>query len=185
MAWPSLLHRLFQSNGAGDTLRSEVIPRVIPAGTVATFAGKNAPDGWLIADGRAVSRSQYSDLYNAIGTLYGNGDGSSTFNLPNLTHNYVRPTATPSEVGITLAPGLPNITAGLEAKGAIAWQGDVGAFHLSGSPADQASAASNTNDGRPSTTLSFDASRSNAIYGRYQNQQVIPQSIHLLGIIKA
>lgn len=134
MAWSSLLHRLFQSNGAGDTLRSEVIPRVIPAGTVATFAGKNAPDGWLIADGRAVSRSQYSDLYNAIGTLYGNGDGSSTFNLPNLTHNYVRPTATPSEVGITLAPGLPNITAGLAAKGAIAWQGDVGAFILAGIP---------------------------------------------------
>lgn len=54
----------------------------MPAGTVVTFAGAAAPSGWLLAYGQAVSRTTYADLFNAIGTTYGTGDGSTTFNLP-------------------------------------------------------------------------------------------------------
>lgn len=54
----------------------------VPAGTVADFAGSSAPDGWLLCYGQAVSRTTYADLYAAIGTQYGTGDGSTTFNLP-------------------------------------------------------------------------------------------------------
>lgn len=55
-----------------------------PTGSVMMFGGATAPDGYLLCDGTAVSRTTYSDLYDAIGTTYGSGDGSTTFNLPNL-----------------------------------------------------------------------------------------------------
>ena len=49
------------------------------------FAGSIAPDGWLLCDGSAVSRETYASLYSVIGDSYGSGDGSTTFNLPDLT----------------------------------------------------------------------------------------------------
>lgn len=57
---------------------------MIPVGAIVQFGGVVAPDGWLICDGSAVSRSDYENLFNAIGTTYGNGDGFNTFNLPDL-----------------------------------------------------------------------------------------------------
>ena len=56
----------------------------LASGTVAAFAGLKVPYGWLVADGSAVSRSKYAALFAAIGTTYGSGDGSTTFNLPDL-----------------------------------------------------------------------------------------------------
>lgn len=55
-----------------------------PHGAVVMFAGTIVPSGWLLCDGRAISRTAYPDLYAAIGTIYGAGDLSTTFNLPNL-----------------------------------------------------------------------------------------------------
>jgi len=55
-----------------------------PSGSVIAFAGSSAPSGWLTCDGSAVSRSTYADLFTAISTTYGVGDGSTTFNLPDL-----------------------------------------------------------------------------------------------------
>lgn len=54
-----------------------------PTGAVSSFAGSSAPTGWLLCDGSAVSRTTYADLYAVIGTTYGVGDGSTTFNVPN------------------------------------------------------------------------------------------------------
>ena len=54
------------------------------AGAVMPFAGSAAPSGFLMAAGQAVSRSTYSALFTAIGTTYGAGDGSTTFNVPDL-----------------------------------------------------------------------------------------------------
>lgn len=54
----------------------------IAAGTVASFAGDNAPAGWLLCDGRAVSRTTYARLFAAIDVKHGAGDGSTTFGLP-------------------------------------------------------------------------------------------------------
>lgn len=56
----------------------------IPAGVLVWYAGSTAPTGWLVADGTAVSRSSYSALFSSVGTSHGTGDGSTTFNLPNL-----------------------------------------------------------------------------------------------------
>ena len=56
-----------------------------PAGVVITYAGSTAPEGWLLCDGSAVSRDTYATLFGVIGTTYGSGDGSTTFNVPDLS----------------------------------------------------------------------------------------------------
>lgn len=57
-----------------------------PTGAITAFGGTTAPSGWLICDGSAVSRTTYSDLFAALGSgaYFGNGDGSTTFNLPDM-----------------------------------------------------------------------------------------------------
>lgn len=57
---------------------------VFPKGMIAPFAGASAPTGWLLCDGSAVSRTTYSALFAVTSTTYGAGDGSTTFNLPDL-----------------------------------------------------------------------------------------------------
>jgi hypothetical protein len=68
-----------------DTAVSQVSPSgaSIPVGVIQMYAGTSAPTGWLLCDGSAVSRSTHSALFTLIGTSYGAGDGSTTFNLPN------------------------------------------------------------------------------------------------------
>lgn len=61
-----------------------------PAGTVIWTARSSAPTGYLKANGSAVSRTTYATLFSAIGTIYGAGDGSTTFNLPDLRGEFVR-----------------------------------------------------------------------------------------------
>lgn len=56
----------------------------VPAGIVSAFAGVTAPAGWLMCFGQAVSRTEYSALFTALSTTYGSGDGSTTFNIPDL-----------------------------------------------------------------------------------------------------
>jgi microcystin-dependent protein len=55
-----------------------------PAGTIEAYAGSTAPTGWLLSYGQAVSRTTYANLFAVISTTYGVGDGSTTFNLPDL-----------------------------------------------------------------------------------------------------
>ena len=62
----------------------------IPAGAVQSFAMNTAPTGWLDCDGSEVSRTTYSTLYTAIGTTFGTGDGSTTFNVPDLRGEFIR-----------------------------------------------------------------------------------------------
>lgn len=64
----------------GVTINSQSIAP--PVGAVIDYAGSSAPVGWLICNGDAVSRSTYSSLFSVIGTTYGSGDGSTTFNVP-------------------------------------------------------------------------------------------------------
>lgn len=62
----------------------------IPTGTVIYMAANTTPSGFLRANGAGVSRSTYSALFSAIGTTYGAGDGSTTFNLPDLRGEFIR-----------------------------------------------------------------------------------------------
>lgn len=62
----------------------------IPSGTVSSFAGSTAPSGYLECDGSQVSRTTYDNLFTVIGTTYGTGDSSTTFNLPDLRGEFIR-----------------------------------------------------------------------------------------------
>jgi microcystin-dependent protein len=63
---------------------------VVPVGSILPFAGRFAPDGWLLCNGQEVSRTTYTNLYAAIGTTYGTGDGSTTFNLPDCNGRFLK-----------------------------------------------------------------------------------------------
>lgn len=62
----------------------------VPVGSIFWLAAQTAPEGYLICDGSAVSRTEYADLFAAIGTTFGAGDGSTTFALPNLRAAFIR-----------------------------------------------------------------------------------------------
>ena len=65
-------------------LQSGVNEALAPVGAVLPFAGGTAPSGWLLCAGQAVSRSTYAALFTVLATTYGAGDGTTTFNLPDL-----------------------------------------------------------------------------------------------------
>jgi len=62
---------------------------LLPTGAVIPYAGLSAPSGWLLANGAAVSRTVYAALFAVIGVVFGAGDESTTFNLPNLKQRFV------------------------------------------------------------------------------------------------
>lgn len=66
------------------------VPVEVPPGAVAYFARSVAPAGYLKANGAAVSRTTYADLFAAIGTTFGAGNGSTTFNVPDLRAEFLR-----------------------------------------------------------------------------------------------
>ncbi|HPF83203.1 MAG TPA: phage tail protein [Bacilli bacterium] len=65
-----------------------------PAGTIISYGGVTVPDGYLVCDGREVSRADYPNLYLSIGNTYGAGNGTTTFNLPDLRGEFLRGTGT-------------------------------------------------------------------------------------------
>lgn len=72
----------------------------ITAGAVVMYAGTTTPTGWLLCDGAAVSRTTFSALFGVIGTTFGVGDGSTTFNLPDFAARFPRgTTGTPGTTG--------------------------------------------------------------------------------------
>lgn len=62
---------------------------LVPTGSVIAFSSNVIPGGWLLCNGQTISRTTYDKLFAIIGTVYGNGDGSTTFNLPNLVGRVV------------------------------------------------------------------------------------------------
>ena len=156
---------------------------VFPIGSYIQFAGSQAPDGFLVCNGGEISRTTYSKLFAVIGTTYGSGDGSTTFNLPNLTDRFLQGSATS---GTAKNAGLPNIT-GNSCGGNPAAASGFNGLHTGA--LDEASEASTYYVSKPvgpSTDprfgLSFDASKSNAIYGNSTTVQ--PPALTCLICIK-
>ena len=75
--------QVVQSDGDGSFSYATLASAFL-SGMIMPYAGSSAPSGWLLSYGQAISRSTYSDLFSAIGTTYGAGDGSTTFNVPDL-----------------------------------------------------------------------------------------------------
>lgn len=163
---------------------AELLPPSVPTGMLAFFHATTPPEGWLACNGQNVSRTTYANLFSVIGTKYGAGDGSTTFTLPNLHHKFLEGTTTMSEVGNSVAAGLPNITGSFtvytafnpknpdfknEASGAFT-VGDGGGNGESNRHTDTC----------PKWTLS--ASRSSSAYGN--SSYVQPPSLRVLPCIK-
>ena len=92
--------------GARNTKINSVLQGLMPSGVILPFGGSSAPTGFLICDGSAVSRTDYADLFDVIGTTYGSGDGSTTFNLPNLSSGVLPSSSTVDVVGNGNALGI-------------------------------------------------------------------------------
>lgn len=149
----------------------------IPAGTILPYAGKTVPSGFLAVNGGNVSRTTYARLYEAIGTTWGSGDGSTTFKLPDFRNRTIWGANAASEVGTYLESGAPNITGYVTGGGQGNNTSYGGAFYDYGQVSDTA------DSGHASTrVVGFDASRSNPIYG---NAEIIqPPAGKALWIIK-
>lgn len=76
--------QFLKTDGSATLSWSTVTEFVLPSGLILPYGGTSAPSGYLLCYGQAISRSTYSTLFSAISTTYGVGDGSSTFNLPDL-----------------------------------------------------------------------------------------------------
>lgn len=164
----------------------DLLKTLIPTGCVQAFAGATTPQGWLLCDGSAVSRTDYADLYAVIGDTYGAGDGSTTFNLPDLVDKFVEGSAT---AGTEKTAGLPNITGNFHVRvkngGYFAAIGDdtSGAFYgVAGSVASSVDGAMSGVQTGYTRTFGFDASRSSSVYGDHTTVQ--PPAVTMRYIIK-
>ena len=146
----------------------------LPVGTIQMFAGNTIPAGWLLCDGSAISRTDYAKLFSAIGTIYGEGDGSTTFALPNLIDRFLQGSVT---AGRYIEPGLPNIEGGRASYAAAASISPTGAFYY-----DREGTALRGNTTSDQRSIGFDASKSNSIYGNSTTVQ--PPALTMLPIIK-
>lgn len=88
--FPLILRESKGSPLTHQELDQNLINLLLPAGIITSFGGVNIPDGWLKCDGSIISRTEYSRLFNAIGELYGAGDGENTFQLPDLRGEFIR-----------------------------------------------------------------------------------------------
>ena len=152
-------------------------PSGVPVGTIEYFAMPTPPAGYLKADGAAVGRQTSPELFETIGTTFGEGDGSTTFNLPDLMDRFAQGSDVP---GQKVEAGLPNITGEINIDNTLAGMSHYeGALYPVKSSGYKNSLASNNNG----TPVAFDASRSNPIYGASTTVQ--PPALTLLPCIKA
>jgi len=143
-------------NGVAFDGTKDIIVDSNPVGTIIAVAYTGVPEGYMHCNGAAVNRTTYVNLFNKIGTTYGAGDGSTTFNLPNTVARFLEGGI---GAGTYYEAGLPNITGNISAfKSSIS-----GAFV--GSNNTSRYDGWNDNEDEYAVSTSFDASRSNSIYG--------------------
>ena len=103
--------QVIATNGSGTLAWTTISEFTLPSGLIFPYGGASAPSGYLLCYGQAISRTTYADLFTAIGTTYGTGDGSTTFNLPDLRGRVI---AGQDDMGGTSADRLTNQTGGLD-----------------------------------------------------------------------
>src|SRR5688572_17674755 len=81
-------HLLEEHNEDGTHVTSERLLDFVPVGSIMPYAGPSAPRGWVLCDGSQLNRVTYKALFDIIGTTYGVGDGSTTFNIPDLRQRF-------------------------------------------------------------------------------------------------
>ncbi len=162
-------------------LESDISRRGMPIGSIVYFAMEIPPVGYLKANGAAVARATYPELFATIGTRFGEGDGELTFNLPDLIDRFAQGNDNP---GQKIKAGLPNIEAYIQMGSHslnIGAGNSTGAFTVPCLKTG-ASVAGQSGSGWAGD-IGFDASRSNPVYGASDTVQ--PQALTLLPCIMA
>lgn len=163
---------------AGDIVNWQTLQKIlaagvkIPSGVISGYAGTTPPAGWLWCNGSLYSRTTYADLFAAVGTKWGAGDGSTTFGVPDARNRTLWGANSASVVGQYLAAGLPNI----QGQAGPSTELVNGCFYLS-----QGTGGLFVNYTEQGVTQ-FNASRSNSIFGNATT--VLPPSYYVLTIIK-
>lgn len=141
---------------AFDGTKDIIVEGSNPVGTIIAVAYTGVPEGYMHCNGAAVNRTTYVNLFNKIGTTYGSGNGSTTFNLPNTVARFLEGG---TGAGTYHKAGLPNITGNISAfKSSIS-----GAF-VGGKNTSRYDGWNDSED-EYAVSTSFNASRSNSIYG--------------------
>jgi len=151
-----------------------------PAGVIIPFAGTSVPTGYLLCNGAAVSRTNYANLFAAIGTLYGAGDGSTTFNLPDARDRVLQGASGTRSVGSYISAGLPNITGYAQSTQVGIFHGIHGGALYTENPYQYHAAGLSGSDGN--LVIRINASRSSSYYGASNTVQ--PPAIATNFIIK-
>ena len=189
------LYKCIQANGASSTVVAPTdstywsqiptyadLPDLMPTGVILPFGGSTVPEGFLLCNGAAISRTTYAKLFAAIGTLYGAGDGATTFNLPDMRDRFAEGAGTYS-VGTAVEAGLPNII-GTSAYCYCWGAGVVSTGALKDSKmSNKASMVSGHNpEAYELLAIDFNAKNSNQIY--HTDSTVQPRSLVFNYIIK-
>lgn len=151
---------------------------VVPIGSVIFYLGTTIPDGYLLCNGASLSRTEYPELFEVLGTKCGSVD-SAHFNLPNLHHRFIEGTTTLSEVGSYVEAGLPNI---------LGYSNIAGYYDLATASGGALSTCSRwifsiaREPGTAGGIINIDASGSNPIYGASNTVQ--PKGIFVQCLIR-
>lgn len=78
------------NNGNLELISGATLWADAPIGCIHAYGGATAPNGWLLCQGQAISRTDYAELFAVIGTAYGSGDGSTTFNVPDIRESTIK-----------------------------------------------------------------------------------------------
>ena len=148
------------AEAVASILAAKILECLVPVATVLPFAGTvdKVPTGYLFCDGRTVSRETYSDLFAKIGTLYGAGDGLTTFTIPNLQGKFLRCTGgNAAALGVAQGDAIRNITATVFPLDDITqhYGTATGAFTMTA----QEGYCAGSKNWENATLLTFDASR--------------------------
>ena len=159
----------------------DVVVDTLPVGTSIMYMGNTVPDGYLAENGAAISRTIYAKLFAAIGTKYGAGNGSTTFNLPNKNNGSFAEGS--DTAGTVKSAGLPNITGSIiDERRSKSNYSATGAFSAVYAQINTSNASGWVAEHFGGWTTTLNASRSSSIYGNSNTVQ--PKSVTVKFCIK-
>lgn len=158
---------------------------IVPIGTVVFYLGTTIPDGYLLCNGASLSRTDFPELFEVLGTKCGSVD-SAHFTLPDTHHRFLEGTTTLSEVGQYIAAGLPNILSsgrGFDDQFDISQYGFhdlTGAMFISRTGPRKYDRDMYESHTSGALSWTFDASRNSALYGASTTNQPAALQVYCL-----
>ena len=178
-------------DGLKKLLRAEIAASCLaamPIGTVVHYMGNTIPEGFLLCNGASLSRTEYPELFDVIGTKCGSAD-SAHFSIPDMHHRFLEGTTVLSEIGKYIAEGLPNILGTFRLRTATLGDGSISKIGwASGAITDDdaetgTSSAISTVPVTATQLFNFSANRSTQVFGASDTVQ--PSAMRALVLIRA